>query len=347
MQWLYGYLFALKYIEYIYDQTGNLIEEADENGEVISDYIYLGSTPIARVDEWWEGIQTPQAPTGVTLTQGNEELTVSWNANQEPVDGYKVYWGTESENYTNSVDVGKTTSYTITGLMNGITYYVAVKAYVDLRETYYYHIDHLGTPIMMTDKNQNVVWNGEFLPFGEPYSITASISNNLRFPGQYYDSETGLHYNWHRDYKPEIGRYIEFDPILKGVNYRKIILCRPPLFNLPIKYPQKLNPYIYGGNNPIRFTDLTGQGFCDSVCTLVPVPFWAAPLCDLLCGGTELSDVGCALESTTLTGETKRCCYRCWDEKGNQNSLTCFNVDKCNKCPEWWVWESKIIPILK
>jgi len=59
-------------------------------------------------------------------------------------DGYKVYWGTELRNYTNSVDVGKTTSYTITGLTNGISYYIAVKEYVDLRETYYYHTDHLG-----------------------------------------------------------------------------------------------------------------------------------------------------------------------------------------------------------
>jgi hypothetical protein len=100
------YLFILKYLER-HDQLGNLIEEADENGEVISDYIYLGSIPIARVDEWWEGIQTPSAPAGVTVTLGNNQLTVSWNANAEPVDGYKVYWGTESRNYPNSVGRNK------------------------------------------------------------------------------------------------------------------------------------------------------------------------------------------------------------------------------------------------
>jgi RHS repeat-associated protein len=205
---------------------------------VVADYIYLASTPIARVDEWWEGIQTPSAPTGVTVTQGNEELTVSWNANQEPVDGYKVYWGTESRNYTNSVNVGKTTTYTITGLTNGVPYYIAVKAYVDLRETYYYHTDHLGTPIMMTDKNQNVVWNGEFLPFGEPYSITGTVKNNLRFPGQYFDAETGLHYNWHRDYKPEIGRYISEDPIRFASG--------------------DVNLYSYVGNNSVNEIDPEG-----------------------------------------------------------------------------------------
>jgi RHS repeat-associated protein len=40
-----------------------------------------------------------------------------------------------------------------------------------------------------------------------------SFVYNLRFPGQYYDAETGLSYNLHRDYDPAIGRYVESDPI--------------------------------------------------------------------------------------------------------------------------------------
>ncbi len=95
---LVAYLLFLKYLK-------NLIEEADENGQVNADYIYLGSVPIARVDEWWEGMPIPQAPTGVMLTPGDKQLSVSWNANAEPVDGYKVYWGTESKKYTSSAEV--------------------------------------------------------------------------------------------------------------------------------------------------------------------------------------------------------------------------------------------------
>ncbi|RLG90008.1 MAG: hypothetical protein DRO36_06820, partial [Candidatus Hecatellales archaeon] len=81
-------------------------------------------------------------------------------------------------------------------------------------EVYYYHNDHLGTPQKMTNSIGTIVWGAGYLPFGkamvdeDPDGDGVSVTNNFRFPGQYYDSKTGLHYNWHRDYKPEIGRYI-------------------------------------------------------------------------------------------------------------------------------------------
>ncbi|MCP4473081.1 MAG: RHS repeat protein, partial [Gammaproteobacteria bacterium] len=60
---------------------------------------------------------------------------------------------------------------------------------------YYYHNDHLGTPQTMTDENQIIVWQADYKPFGEVTITTSTIDNNLRFPGQYYDAETGLYYN--------------------------------------------------------------------------------------------------------------------------------------------------------
>ncbi len=91
--------------------------------------------------------------------------------------------------------------------------------------------------MLMTDLSGSVVWSGEFKPFGEPLSVSGTITNNFRFPGQYYDSETGLHQNWWRDYKKEIGRYEQADPIgLAG----------------------GINLYAYVGNSPCNWIDPLG-----------------------------------------------------------------------------------------
>ena len=58
-----------------------------------------------------------------------------------------------------------------------------------------------------------MVWEARYKAFGEAEIITNEVENPLRFPGQYYDAETGLHQNFHRDYNPALGRYVEADPI--------------------------------------------------------------------------------------------------------------------------------------
>jgi uncharacterized protein RhaS with RHS repeats len=58
------------------------------------------------------------------------------------------------------------------------------------------HNDHLGTPQKMTDSSGTVVWAADYKPFGEVTITVSTITNNLRFPGQYYDAETGLNYNY-------------------------------------------------------------------------------------------------------------------------------------------------------
>ena len=115
---------------------------------------------------------------------------------------------------------------------------------VEARErVYYFHNDHLGTPQAMSDAAGRKVWEAEYEPFGkatvneDPDGDGKFVINNLRFPGQYYDAETGLHYNYHRDYQPETGRYLQPDPIgLMG----------------------GLNPYRYVRNNPINAMDPMG-----------------------------------------------------------------------------------------
>ena len=84
----------------------------------------------------------------------------------------------------------------------------------------YYQHDQLGTPIQALDKNGNIVWAATYNVFGQATITTPmaardkpTITSSLRLPGQVEDTETGLHYNWHRYYDPSIGRYVTQDPI--------------------------------------------------------------------------------------------------------------------------------------
>ena len=77
----------------------------------------------------------------------------------------------------------------------------------------YYQLDHLGTPIAA----HNAVWTAEYEAWGRIRNETVSdgLKANIpfRFQGQYYDEESGLHYNRFRYYDPEIGRFVSQDPI--------------------------------------------------------------------------------------------------------------------------------------
>jgi len=98
--------------------------------------------------------------------------------------------------------------------------------------------DHLGTPHRLVDGSGSVAWDGVWRPFGELESLSATVTFPLRLPGQYFDAETGLHYNYQRDYDAALGRYIQSDPLglLGG-----------------------LNRYAYVDGNPLTLTDPRGE----------------------------------------------------------------------------------------
>jgi RHS repeat-associated protein len=114
----------------------------------------------------------------------------------------------------------------------------------------YVYNDHLGTPQTLTDESGTVVWTATYDPFGkatinnDPDGNGNSVTYNVRFPGQYEDQETGLHYNYFRYYDPSLGRYLTADPIglLGGMNL-----------------------YMYAGSNPTRLVDMYGLDFREGV----------------------------------------------------------------------------------
>jgi RHS repeat-associated protein len=118
---------------------------------------------------------------------------------------------------------------------------VAVVKSVDVYNVY---PDHLGTPrVIESAATGAVVWRWDASgPFGmdspnENPSGAGAFTYNQRFPGQSYDRESNLYYNYFRDYDPQIGRYIESDPIgLDG----------------------GINTYAYVGANPVNWTDPQG-----------------------------------------------------------------------------------------
>jgi RHS repeat-associated protein len=164
----------------------------------------------------------------------------------------------------------------------------------------YIHADHLNTPRLVTNGSGTPVWRwdqvepfGDNLPNEDPDGNSILGHMPLRFPGQYFDKETGLYYNYHRDYDPLIGRYVESDPIgLRG----------------------GLNTYVYAIADPLRHTDEIGlaadckadpclirwqirttyDGYCSSTCRRMEgfIQWWTCwpnlrirePRC--VCGGS-------------------------------------------------------------
>ncbi|MCU0238870.1 MAG: DUF6531 domain-containing protein [Pyrinomonadaceae bacterium] len=92
-----------------------------------------------------------------------------------------------------------------------------------------YHTDYLGTPKEVTDKNGNLVWQGNYDEYGKVNAVVNKIQQNIRFQGQYEDEETGLFYNRYRYYDADSGRYINQDPIGLSGGSNFFEYCRNPV----------------------------------------------------------------------------------------------------------------------
>jgi RHS repeat-associated protein len=130
------------------------------------------------------------------------------------------------------------------------------KVDVTTGNTYYYLNDRLGTPQLMTDDTGTIVWEASYRPFGEATVNSRSTEvNHFRLPGQYFDEETGLHYNYFRYYDPGTGRYVRGDPSHLLQPEGKDI---PHLFPILLNRFQEFNLYQYAENSPINWVDPLG-----------------------------------------------------------------------------------------
>ncbi|MCB1784579.1 MAG: RHS repeat protein, partial [Alphaproteobacteria bacterium] len=123
----------------------------------------------------------------------------------------------------------------------------------------YLHTDHLGTPRFGTDSSGTQVWSWAGDGFGVG-ATSGSRTVNLRMPGQYYDAESALFYNWNRYYNPAIGRYISSDPI--GI-------------------AGGLNTFNYANQSPVMYTDMDGL---EIVIPIPPVLLIPAVVCAITPG---------------------------------------------------------------
>jgi RHS repeat-associated protein len=223
--------------EYTYDAWGNLIEKRSgmsrlqtfsydgENRLVKAETLVNGkleSTGAYRYDSLGRRVAKVSAVNGVT-----EQKNFLWHGLRllrEESPGQSSFYIYEPGSYAPLARVDQ--------------------AEGEEQKLYYFHTDQIGTPLEMTDREGQIVWQATYKAWGAVEKLEVNeVEQNLRFQGQYFDDETGLHYNTFRYYDPEVGRFVTQDPIgLKGG------------FNL----------YSYGPNS-LAYIDPLGLSTCSAV----------------------------------------------------------------------------------
>jgi len=182
-----------------------------------------------RYDPFGRRISKTVVRSGATQTThflfGDSQLLAELNEQGAVVRAYG--WNPQAEDMWSTAPLWQTESSTPNASLSS-----AATSYN------YLHTDHLETPVLGTDKAGMQTWRAVREAFGDTkVDVNSEITMNLRFAGQYFDWESGLHQNYFRDYRPRVGRYLQRDPIgLDG----------------------GLNPYVYAEADPLSRIDSFG-----------------------------------------------------------------------------------------
>jgi RHS repeat-associated protein len=147
------------------------------------------------------------------------------------------------------------------------------------KKLYFIHVDHLNTPRLIADSTRTTVWRwdqieafGANVPDESPFGFGDFVFP-LRLPGQYHDGESGLSYNYHRDYDPGLGRYVQSDPIGIEGGINSYVYARAVPMLLSDSMGLSPNSACGGDPDPCRkFAEVSRvySGHCQSPCVKVP-----------------------------------------------------------------------------
>ncbi len=258
--------------QYSYDLVSRLTNATGSYGELAFDYDAIGN----RTNKTKDTVQSPYIYQNGKLQEVNGRLYEYDAAGNTVADGKGTYLYNAPGRLTKATILGVDYQYTynylgqrvvkksgdttrlyhydLSGLVlaesdgagNTLVEYVYLngkRLALIAEQIYYVHANHIDAPLTLTDQNGDIVWQANYTPFGVVNITTNLLSEEMtaRFPGQYADSESGLYYNYFRDYDPELGRYIQSDPIgLAG----------------------GINTYGYVEGNPVKYTDPLGLAIC-------------------------------------------------------------------------------------
>ena len=254
--------------QYSYDLVSRLTNATGSYGELAFDYDAIGN----RTNKTKDTVQSPYIYQNGKLQEVNGRLYEYDAAGNTVADGKGTYFYNAPGRLTKATILGVDYQYTynylgqrvvkksgdttrvyhydLSGLVlaesdgagNTLVEYVYLNGQrlaLIVEQIYYVHANHIDAPLALTDQNGDIVWQASYTPFGVVNITTNLLSEEMtaRFPGQYADSESGLYYNYFRDYDPELGRYIQSDPIgLAG----------------------GINTYGYVEGNPVNYVDPLG-----------------------------------------------------------------------------------------